>query len=192
VVLSDDKVREKLLGIKNLMLAVAIETLRTSQAIRQRMKEMGSLATGESNSLRDNVNIVKLKKGKGTKDLLKPPRSIRDPKDQKAGTGLPAVTKECKFCGKQHEFKRGVCPASDKICKNCGKKGHFKKMRQSKKLVHVPEESFSEDETFGIDSVKKHSGTPVLVTCEVNQKHDVTFEIDTGASCNILPFFRIC
>jgi len=41
------------------------------------MKEMGSLATGESNSLRDNVNIVKQKKGKGTKDLLKPPRPQR-------------------------------------------------------------------------------------------------------------------
>jgi len=39
-----------------------------------------------------------------------------------------------------------------------------------------------------LDSVKKHSGTPVQVTCEVNQKHNVTFEIDTGASCKILPF----
>ena len=130
------------------------------------------------------------------------------------------MTKECKFCGKQHKFKRGLCPASDKTCKNCGKKGHFKKMCQSTKLVHAPEDSFSADETFGIDSVKKHSGkmcqstklvhapedsfsadetfgidsvkkhsgTPVLVTCEVNQKHNVTFEIDTGASCNIVPF----
>jgi len=45
--------------------------------------------------------------------------------------------------------------------------------------------SFSEEETFGIDSVKKHLGTPA---CEVSPKHNVTFEIDTGTSCNILPF----
>jgi len=59
---------------------------------------------------------------------------------------------------------------------------------QSTKLAHASEDSFGEEKTFGIDSAKKHSGTPVLVTCEVNQKHNLTFEIDTGASCNILPF----
>lgn len=45
-----------------------------------------------------------------------------------------------------------------------------RKMCQSAKLVHAPEDSFSEDETFDIDSVKGQSDTPVLVTCEVNQK----------------------
>ena len=29
---------------------------------------------------------------------------------------------------------------------------------------------------------------PVLATCTVNQKHQVSFELDTGVSCNILPF----
>ena len=28
----------------------------------------------------------------------------------------------------------------------------------------------------------------VFVTCTVNRQHQVTFEIDTGASCNVLPF----
>ena len=76
---NDDKVREKLLGIKNLTLAIAIETLRTTQAIKQRMKEMGSLATGENANLKDNVNAGRQKKNKdkGTREPPKPPRNKR-------------------------------------------------------------------------------------------------------------------
>ena len=41
---------------------------------------------------------------------------------------------------------------------------------------------------FFISSVKMTSSHPVVATCIVNQKHQVVFELDTGASCNILPF----
>ena len=36
--------------------------------------------------------------------------------------------------------------------------------------------------------VKDPSNQPALVTCTVNEQHKVVFEIDTGATCNILPF----
>ena len=35
--------------------------------------------------------------------------------------------------------------------------------------------------------LKNTASQPALVTCTVNERHKVTFEIDTGASCNILP-----
>ena len=47
-------VREKLLGMENLNLATAIETLKTTK----RMKEMGSLSV-EPASLKDDVNLVR-------------------------------------------------------------------------------------------------------------------------------------
>ena len=60
-------------------------------------------------------------------------------------------------------------------------------MCQSTNSVYVIESSLSEEETFAISTVKKSSSTPTLITFEVNHQHTVTFEIDTGASCNILP-----
>ena len=38
-----------------------------------------------------------------------------------------------------------------------------------------------------IHTVKSQVSQPALVTCTVNEHHKVIFEIDTGASCNILP-----
>ena len=56
--------------------------------------------------------------------------------------------------------------------------------------------SYSEEESYAvsektahaISTVKRSKSDQVLVTCTVNRQHQVTFEIDTGASCNILPF----
>ena len=56
------------------------------------------------------------------------------------------------------------------------------------KTVHTLEEGFGEEETYAISTVKRSSSTQALVTFQVNHQHDVTFEIDTGACCNILPF----
>ena len=66
-------------------------------------------------------------------------------------------------------------------------KRHLKKMCQSTKFVHTIESSPSEEETFSISTVKKSPSTPTPITFKVNQQHTITFEIDTGASCNILP-----
>ena len=81
-----------------------------------------------------------------------------------------------------------MCPAAEKKCRKCGKKGHFAKVCQSTTAVHAVEEELSEEETYAISTVKRSGSTQALVTFRVNNKHDVTFEIDTGASCNILPF----
>ena len=184
--IQDDKVREKLLGIKNLTLEAAIEMLRTTQAIKCRLKDMGGLTTQETLERNSSVNVVKHKKKveREGRDQHKISKGMRN----QARTNTPAVRKVCKFCGKQHEFKRELCPASGKKCKKCGKQGHFQKVCQSANAVHAVEDSQSEEETFAISTVKRSSSTPTLITFKVNQHHNITFEIDTGASCNILPF----
>ena len=56
------------------------------------------------------------------------------------------------------------------------------------------EESFIEEKSYditakkahGISTAKQSNGDQVLVTCTVNKQHQVTFKIDTGASCNVL------
>ena len=114
---------------------------------------------------------------------------------------IPGTTnhKSCKFCGKKHEFKRSLCPAADKECHKFKKKGHFATVCQSaKKPLHTlgDEKSFSEEDNYDITDEKPHAistaeqsnSDQVLVTCTVNKQHQVTFEIDTDASCNILSF----
>ena len=81
-----------------------------------------------------------------------------------------------------------MCPATDKKCHRCGKSGHLSRVCHSLKL-HVIEDKGSDDEKlFCVSSVKKSKDSRALATCTVNQKHDVVFEVDTGASCNVLPF----
>ena len=56
------------------------------------------------------------------------------------------------------------------------------------------EESFSEEESYditdekayAISTAKQSNEDQVLVTCTVNKQHQVTFKVDTGASCNVL------
>ena len=120
--ITDDRVREKLLGTRGLNLETAIETLRTNQAIKYRMRDMGGMTTSESTNASDTVNAVKHRKSKKNESRGQPrtPQSRRD--HQADDNTPPPVTKACKFCSKQHEFKRGLCPASDKNARNVGKK----------------------------------------------------------------------
>ena len=99
------------------------------------------------------------------------------------------LTKPCRYCGYRHEFKKEACPAFDKEYRRCGRKGHFSKVCRSTTKVHCLEDNCSdEEEVCFISSVKMTATHPVLATCTVNQKHQVAFELDTGASCNMLPY----
>ena len=94
--------------------------------------------------------------------------------------------KPCRYCGRKHKFKTEACPALEKCCYNCNKKGHFSKCRLP--TVHGVEYVSSDEEVFFINAIKTPASQPALVTCVVNGRHEVVFEIDTGTSCNILPF----
>ena len=55
--------------------------------------------------------------------------------------------------------------------------------------MHTVEEELSEEKTYTISTVKRPS-TQTLVTFWVNNQYDVTFEIDTGACCNLLEYMK--
>ena len=95
--ITDDRVREKLLGIKGLNLVTAIETLRTNQAIKYRMRDMAGMTTNKSVS--DAVNTVKQRRSKKS-DCRGQPRPQQNRRDHQAVNTSPLVTKACKFCGK--------------------------------------------------------------------------------------------
>ena len=45
----------------------------------------------------------------------------------------------------------------------------------------------TDEKAHAISTAMQSNGDQVLVTCTVNKQHQVTFKIDTGASCNVLP-----
>ena len=76
--ITDDRVREKLLGTKGPNIVTAIETLRTNQVIKYRMRDMASMTTNESAS--DIVNTVKNRRSKKSRGKANPGHSRADDK----------------------------------------------------------------------------------------------------------------
>lgn len=115
--------------------------------------------------------------------------------------------KKCKFCGKYHEFKKEKCPAYGKECGKCNKPNHFAtvctndyssgatssqykpKKKFHKKKVHQIAEEEDDDSSdaewiYNVSSNKTEKQVKCLM--EIG-KQTVAFQVDTGASINILP-----
>ena len=177
----NDRARKKLLEQKDLALDKALDFLRTQELTDIRAPDM---TTEEA-----NVNRVKLKKTKtpktqteGTTSHKQTSVKKRTPpwKSKGKGSGNPnnVCTRECKFCGTVHEMKKSACPAVGKKCTRCGKEGHFAKKCGSRSVNHVQDcEIYSH----------KPSSRSAYVTVHLNNNAEVQLQIDTGASCNILP-----
>ena len=107
---------------------------------------------------------------------------------QQTGSRMDKGHKSCKFCGRRHEFSREACPAADKVCYKCNKRDHFAGLCRAPRINHTEEAGSDDEEVFFVNTIKDSGNQPAVVTCTVNERHKVVFEIDTGASCNILPF----
>ena len=112
----------------------------------------------------------------------KPEKGMR-----KVTSNFDSSQKPCRYCGRRHAFRKEACPAYDKECLICKKQGHFARQCRSSKAHYVDNENSDDKEAFFIHAIRSPASQPALVTCTVNNRHKVTFEIDTGASCNILP-----
>ena len=121
------------------------------------------------------------------------------------------IMRDCKYCGWRHERKKEKCPAFGKTCNKCEEKDHFSNvcqqqiqpgnkapshsnLQQSKLRVHELHQeaptsfedelwalSFAEEVNSVSDSKKR-----IYAAMEIGKK-TVEMQIDTGASCNVLP-----
>ncbi|XP_055492867.1 uncharacterized protein K02A2.6-like [Leucoraja erinacea] len=115
----------------------------------------------------------------------------------------------CKFCGRTHERNKKKCPAFGKKCKRCGKENHFAvqcrsrqaSSRKTKKVHAVTEqtsdsdsyedvncitEANREDETVNQVKNSHSQGQQLFAGMKIGEKL-VDFQIDCGATCNIIP-----
>ena len=167
----DDRVREKLLGKRDLDLDKAIETIKASQVTHERATEISEESSGH-----EDINRVSHKPPFKNKRRKTPPPKLPSP-----NKGPPKL-KECLFCGGKHALERKLCPASGQKCKKCGKQGHFAVKCHGNSegaKVHMVEEEFYIHSFGGQDQA--------LVSLTVNDSASVTFQIDTGSTANILP-----
>ena len=90
----------------------------------------------------------------------------------------------CKFCGYDHGPERKKCPAWEKVCKRCKKKNHFPKGCKDAAVNAI--ESDEDLEEINVVMVMAMKDKAVFAEMLVQQK-PVRFQVDCGASANVLP-----
>ena len=112
---------------------------------------------------------------------------------QPKGKGFKGMNKkevtDCKFCGRKHQRKKEECPAWGKTCSKCKKNNHFAvKCRTTQdKVNQLGDEPDDETEWLNVVKDKRFAKR---IECKMLMTHDgstVSFQIDTGASVNVLP-----
>jgi len=111
---------------------------------------------------------------------------------------------KCRYCGQMHVFIKENCPAWGKVCSACSGRNHFqsvckrqsashKKMKPKvNKVEDISEPLVSGDESGSstewmngvIDNFLHERAVKCRMLIDVKA---VSFQIDTGATCNLLP-----
>ena len=176
-----DSIRTKLLQESKLTLERCISLARSAETSKTQVKEI----TSGNND--DKVNKVDHKQSRRQFQKALP---------------KPQICQECLFCGKSHERDRNKCPAFGKTCTKCRKQNHFARCcnsyaSSSHKVHEICDESSSEEELFNVTlgetdgenntyEVRNNFGKKLFATMLIEDKQ-VRMQIDSGASCNILP-----
>ena len=172
----DNQTRKELLQVSKLTLKECIDTSRSYETSSHQLKEINQ----------EEVSAI-------TQSNEKKSREIR-----------------CKFCAKTHIWNKLGCPAWGKTCSNCGFQNHFAVARKTKppspssaskpltpghvcKPVHAVEDPDFDEYVACVD-VKEHvcavenpNRKDKLLAVMLLNGHRVPFQLDTGATVNILP-----
>ena len=97
----------------------------------------------------------------------------------------PAI--DCLFCGRRHVKNKASCPAWGKVCSKCGKRNHFAKCCKSPNVHSITQqpESCLSDTINNLHDRRKLRKS-VYADMVVNG-HTVKFQLDTGATANLIP-----
>ena len=173
----NNQVRKKLLQVRDLTLVRCIDICRSSEATESHLKVMNS-------EMKEDVHRVDRRVKKS-----------RVPGSDKSTWSTSRSDEiNCRYCGFMHVRDKTKCPAYGKSCKVCGQRNHFAKRCSKKKSSYaVYEHCESDDEHIAVikaDSVRSvnppRQSSNIYAQMEIGRKI-VTFQIDSGASVNILP-----
>ena len=187
----DKGIRRKLLQESGLTLSKCVDICRANEAAAAQLKDM---APGQTNKEEANT-VTRRKIGRSRKYQRE------------------RLSAECKFCGRKHEQKRDKFPAYGQTCSACGKTNHFatkcsknspgrsKEKRSQQpicKKVHqlddITEPAYSSEEEILSVSFDHTANTvdmskfknKIFTHMEIGDEL-VKIQVDSGASCNVLP-----
>ena len=165
--IKNEQTTKKLLRMRDLTLNKCIDVCRSEEVTAMQMKSLAEPV--------DSVNQVKSKKTKPDK-----------PSDVKSSLESKKIS--CKFCGYDHPLVKKKCPAWGKTCRRCNGKNHFAKKCNKKNVPVYNIESEDELEEISVVRIQAVKQRAVFAEMLVNkQQRPIRFQIDCGASANILP-----
>lgn len=115
---------------------------------------------------------------------------------EKKSSGRQLAT--CKFCGQVHDWRKRECPAFGRNCTKCGGKNHFASMckSQQKSSKRAAVQGIQEDEDTPDDEedaqyvmkvATQNGNNKAIMTSMKVDNNDVQFQVDCGASVNVIP-----
>ena len=180
----DGATRKYLLQKRDLTLDNAIDICRGSEATAAHLKGIGGAEAEKVNKLHASGKFQSRKrqnrKGKSHSEKMNEKKEVM-----------------CKFCGRNHELKRKLCPAWGRKCSTCQQYNHFSSMCKSKSVYQVDDtDEYSSSDYEIVPSITMDDDleivNAVMSSKDIHAKmmiHDnpVVFQVDSGASINILP-----
>ena len=165
-------VRSDLLKERELTLDKAIDICRSSESAAKQSSELKP----------EQVSKVAVKQ----KPRFHKPRSKETPE------------KDCKFCDSAHVMQKSACPAWGQTCKYCKEENHFaskcpkrnrkSQHKKSKKVHQVRYSDSSSEADDWVSVVNAVSKDNRQLKCKlVLGSQPVVFQVDTGATINVLP-----
>lgn len=177
--INDEEVKRKLFEADdNLTLDQAIKKCKMAEASKNDMKSL---------------------KGEESVHALQPKGKLNKPyKGKQNAENFDSRSKaKCGNCGSSHQPKK--CPAYGQQCHGCGKYNHFRKLCRSARQVHhltdadIQSGNDSDESLLCLQVIR--SNKKLLSTIETHSKGrhvKILYQLDTGASCNILNYQDYC
>ncbi|CAH8612360.1 unnamed protein product [Dicrocoelium dendriticum] len=94
---------------------------------------------------------------------------------------------KCQFCGRSHPRRKEDCPAWGRTCMKCAKKNHFARCCQATKVDSVGQDDQEEPQELAINNMTGRERPVCVFATLLIQGRPVRFQLDSGASVNILP-----
>jgi len=176
----DDGTRHKLLQMRDLTLAKAIDICKASETAGKQMKAMSGV---------DQVQSLNSKRRSTTRAGGYEKSRARDPSDDSRERNISPF-RRCKYCNRKHEARKEACPAYGRSCRRCSMKNHFEasSVCQSKTGGHrgarrdVNEIDTDEELLTLGDTDADRWYTRMKIG-----NRTVRFLLDCGATVNLLP-----
>ena len=176
----NENTRHKLLQIRDLTLAKAIDVCKASEAAGKQLKVMTN--ADEVQSLRSTSTSNYQRRNRGKSRGREPRHDLKQRRDKSA-------TRPCKYCDRKHEPRKEACPAYGKTCRRCGRQNHFDAVCLSKAAGkpsparHDVNELDADEDLLALHDAGEDRWYSRL---EIDRR-TIRFLLDCGATANLIP-----